>query len=69
MPRYLVTLRHAETGETRTRKVWADDQKEAFYVGAVTFDGNYDANGCALDVWQVDHACPADDVPVPGRDR
>ena len=65
MPRYLVTLRHAATGETLNVPVKADSAKDAYfqvYEHASLPDE-------VLKDWGVEYACPADDAPVPGRDR
>ena len=64
MPRYLVTLRHAETGETKVESVSADDLDDAIE------EATWRANEPDYPGWyEFDHAAPADDEPVPGRDR
>lgn len=69
MPRYLVTLRHAETGETRTVLVSSANSEEAMFDAVEAHDDMFPQGDSDWMNWHADHACPADDEPVPFRDR
>lgn len=66
MPRYLVTLRHTETGETIRRVVEAEDTDDAFGIAEGLREDNYDAQDRFHRVWGAEYAEPA---PDPFRDR